>query len=137
MFCHCCTLHILEFLRYQQNHNLFLKHMIHAFLLVGADDTATLDKVMDSLTSLANAHGGDHDAGKETELALKIGNVNYCETGDTVDKRGPKIVDGIKNATASQLDVADSGSLSDLVSQVEVVVCLLPTSFHDGAPLAG
>ncbi|XP_072146683.1 uncharacterized protein [Setaria viridis] len=84
-----------------------------------------------------NAHGGDHDAGKETELALKIGNVNYCETGDTVDKRGPKIVDGIKNATASQLDVADSGSLSDLVSQVEVVVCLLPTSFHDGAPLAG
>ncbi|RCV43379.1 hypothetical protein SETIT_9G289700v2 [Setaria italica] len=49
---------------------------------------------MDSLTSLANAHGGDHDAGKETELALKIGNVNYCETGDTLDKGGPKICNG-------------------------------------------
>lgn len=29
-----------------------------------------------------------------------------------------QIVDGIKNTTATQLDVADIGSLSDLVSQV-------------------
>jgi alpha-aminoadipic semialdehyde synthase len=149
-------------------------------LEVGADDTATLDKIVDSLTSLSNAHGGDHDARKETELALKIGKVNECGTGDTVDKEGPKvlilgagrvcrpaaqflasypnicsygvddnntdqihvivaslyqkdaeeIVEGIKNATATQLDVADIGSLSDLVSQVEVVVSLLPASFH-------
>ncbi|XP_034577051.1 alpha-aminoadipic semialdehyde synthase isoform X2 [Setaria viridis] len=154
--------------------------MSYSELQVGADDTATLDKIMDSLTTLANAHGGDHDAGKETELALKIGKVNECETCDTVDKGGPKvlilgagrvcrpaaefltsypnicsngvddnntdqihvivaslyqkdaeeIVDGIKNATATQLDVADIGSLSDIVSQVEVVVSLLPTSFH-------
>ncbi|CAN6253034.1 unnamed protein product [Urochloa humidicola] len=154
--------------------------MSYSELQVGADDTGTLDKIMDSLTSLANAHGGDCDAGKETELALKIGKVNECETGGTVGQGGPKvlilgagrvcrpaaefltsypnkcsyvvddnntdqihvivaslykkdaeeIVDGIKNATATQLDVADIGSLSDLVSQVEVVVSLLPTSFH-------
>jgi alpha-aminoadipic semialdehyde synthase len=61
-------------------------------LEVGADDTATLDKIVDSLTSLANAHGGDHDARKETELALKIGKVNECGTGDTVDKEGPKVL---------------------------------------------
>ncbi|KAG2662088.1 hypothetical protein PVAP13_1KG526730 [Panicum virgatum] len=146
-------------------------------LEVGADDTATLDKIIDSLTSLANAHGGNHNARKETELSLKIGKVNECGTGDIVDKEGPKvlilgagrvcrpaaqflasypnicsygaddnstdqihvivaslyqkdIVEGIKNATATQLDVADIGSLSDLVSQVEVVVSLLPASFH-------
>jgi hypothetical protein len=29
--------------------------MIHTFLQKGADDTATLDNIMDSLTSLANA----------------------------------------------------------------------------------
>jgi alpha-aminoadipic semialdehyde synthase len=66
--------------------------MMHAFWQVGADDTATLDKIIDSLTTLANAHGGDHDAGKETELALKIGKVNECETGDTLDKGGPKVL---------------------------------------------
>jgi len=66
--------------------------MIHTFLQVGADDTATLDKIIDSLTSLANEHGGDHNAGKQTELALKIGKVNECETGDTVDKGGPKVL---------------------------------------------
>nr|CAB3447907.1 unnamed protein product [Digitaria exilis] len=174
--------------------------MSYSELKVGADDTTTLDKIMDSLTSLANAHGGDHDAGKETDLALKIGKVNECDAGDTMEKGGPKvlilgagrvcrpaaeflasypnsnycvddnspdqihvivaslyqkdaeeIVDGIKNTTATQLDVADIGSLSDLVSQVsfilifksllnklmklallqvEVVVSLLPTSFH-------
>ncbi|EES05910.1 hypothetical protein BDA96_04G344300 [Sorghum bicolor] len=154
--------------------------MSYSELEVGADDTATLDKIIDSLTSLANEHGGDHDAGKETELALKIGKVNECETDATVDKGGPKVlilgagrvcrpaaeflasypnictygvddhntdqihvivaslyqkdaeetVDGIENTTATQLDVSDIGSLSDLVSQVEVVISLLPTSFH-------
>jgi alpha-aminoadipic semialdehyde synthase len=33
-----------------------------------------------------------------------------------------QIVDGIKNATATQLDVADIGSLSDLVSQVNFIL---------------
>ncbi|CAD6249220.1 unnamed protein product [Miscanthus lutarioriparius] len=154
--------------------------MSYSELEVGADDTATLDKIIDSLTSLANEHGGDHNARKQTELALKIGKVNECETDDTVDKGGPKVlilgagrvcrpaaeflasypaictygvddhnadqihvivaslyqkdaeetVDGIENTTATQLDVSDIGSLSDLVSQVEVVISLLPTSFH-------
>uniref|UniRef100_K4AJR6 Uncharacterized protein n=1 Tax=Setaria italica TaxID=4555 RepID=K4AJR6_SETIT len=63
---------------------------------------------MDSLTSLANAHGGDHDAGKETELALKIGNVNYCETGDTLDKGGPKVILGAgKGIWGSGLNILD------------------------------
>lgn len=33
-----------------------------------------------------------------------------------------QIVDGIKNTTATQLDVADIGSLSDLVSQVSSIL---------------
>ncbi|XP_062220509.1 alpha-aminoadipic semialdehyde synthase-like isoform X2 [Phragmites australis] len=154
--------------------------MSYSELEIGADDTATLDKIIDSLTSLANAHDGDHYAREETELSLKIGKVNECGTGNSMDKGGPKVlilgagrvcrpaaeflasypniysngandnntdqlhvivaslyqkdsdetVDGIKNATATQLDVTDTGSLSDLVSQVEVVISLLPTSFH-------
>ena len=78
----------------EQNHNLiyFFETYDTRLLQVGADDTATLDKIIDSLTSLANAHGGDDDARKETELALKIGKVNECGTGDTVDKDGPKIL---------------------------------------------
>jgi len=35
-----------------------------------------------------------------------------------------QIVEGIKNATATQLDVADIGSLSDLVSQVSFILIL-------------
>ncbi|KAL6911598.1 hypothetical protein ACP4OV_000403 [Aristida adscensionis] len=154
--------------------------MSYSELEVGADDTATLDKIIDSLTSVANEHEGDPSARKETELSLKIGTVNERGTGNGVDKGRPKvlilgagrvcrpaaeflasypnicaygatddntdqihvfvaslyqkdseeIVEGIKNATATQLDVADTESLSDLVSQVEVVVSLLPTSFH-------
>ncbi|AQK56087.1 Lysine-ketoglutarate reductase/saccharopine dehydrogenase1 [Zea mays] len=148
--------------------------MSYSELEVGADDTATLDKIIDSLTSLANEHGGDHDAGQEIELALKIGKVNEYETDVTIDKGGPKIlilgagrvcrpaaeflasypdictygvddhdadqihvivaslyqkdaeetVDGIENTTATQLDVADIGSLSDLVSQVSFILIL-------------
>ncbi|KAJ1281347.1 hypothetical protein BS78_04G299100 [Paspalum vaginatum] len=157
--------------------------MSYSELEVGAEDIATLDKITDSLTSLANAHGGDLNAGKEIDLAVWVGKVNECETGDTLDKGGQKvlilgagrvcrpaaeflasysnnygvndnntdqvhvivaslyqndadeIVDGIKNTTATQLDVADIGSLSNLVSQVEVVVSLLPASFH--AAIAG
>ncbi|KAG2654521.1 hypothetical protein PVAP13_1NG520900 [Panicum virgatum] len=56
-----------------------------------------------------------------------------CEVGQSIDDTSYselEIVEGIKNATATQLDVADIGGLSDLVSQVEVVVSLLPASFH-------
>lgn len=45
-------------------------------------------------------------------------------------KDAEETIDGIKNATAAQLDVSDTESLSNLISQVEVVVSLLPASFH-------
>ena len=78
----------------EQNHNLicFFETYDTRLLQVGADDTATLDKIIDSLTPLANAHGGNHNARKETELSLKIGKVNECGTGDIVDKEGPKVL---------------------------------------------
>ncbi|CAM0943629.1 unnamed protein product [Alopecurus aequalis] len=148
--------------------------MSYSELEVGADNTTTLDKIIDSLTSVANAHRGDPNA------EIKIGKVSECGTGDIMDKVGPKVlilgagrvcrpaaeflasyknidgdganddkidqvhvivaslykkdaeetIDGIKNATAAQLDVSDTESLSNLVSQVEVVVSLLPASFH-------
>ncbi|KAM3224419.1 hypothetical protein ACQJBY_057662 [Aegilops geniculata] len=145
--------------------------MSYSELEVGADDTTTLDKIIDSLTSIANAHHGDPNA---AEISLKIGRVSECGIDDSMDKVGPKvlilgagrvcrpaaefltsyqnidqvhvvvaslyqkdaeevsltIVDGIKNATAAQLDVSDTESLSNLVSQVDVVVSLLPASFH-------
>uniref|UniRef100_A0ACD5YPA7 Uncharacterized protein n=1 Tax=Avena sativa TaxID=4498 RepID=A0ACD5YPA7_AVESA len=151
--------------------------MSYSELEVGADNTATLDKIIDSLTSIANAHRGDPNA---TEISLKIGRVNEHGIDDSMDKVGPKVlilgagrvcrpaaeflashrnidinsankyntdqvhvivaslyqkdaeetIDGIKNATAAQLDVSDIGSLTNLVSQVEVVVSLLPASFH-------
>ncbi|KAM0874703.1 hypothetical protein ACQ4PT_037255 [Festuca glaucescens] len=151
--------------------------MSYSELEVGADETATLDKIIDSLTSIANAHRGDPNA---TEISLKIGRVSERRIDDSMDKVGPKVlilgagrvcrpaaeflssyrnidingcndyntdqvhvivaslyqkdaeetIDGIKNATAAQLDVSDIGSLSNLVSQVEVVVSLLPASFH-------
>lgn len=141
--------------------------MSYSELEVGADDTTTLDKIIDSLTSVANAHRGDPNA---AEISLKIGRVSECGIDDSMDKVGPKVlilgagrvcrpaaefltsyqnidqvhvvvaslyqkdaeetVDGIKNATAAQLDVSDTESLSNLVSQVDVVVSLLPASFH-------
>ncbi|KAK3159292.1 hypothetical protein QOZ80_2AG0148270 [Eleusine coracana subsp. coracana] len=154
--------------------------MSYSELEVGADDADNLDRIIDTLTSLAKDHDGDPNARKETEISLEIGKVNGCRTDDTMDKGGPKVlilgagrvcrpaaeflasspntfacgandnnacqvhvivaslyqkdseetVDGIKNATATQLDVTDTERLSDLVSQVEVVVSLLPASCH-------
>ncbi|KAL5207069.1 hypothetical protein ABZP36_031504 [Zizania latifolia] len=148
-------------------------------LEVGADDTATLDKIIDSLTSLAALHG-DTNARRDIELSLKIGKVNECGTDDSMVEGGSMVlilgagrvcrpaaefltsysnfisssdnnrdtdqihvivaslykkdaeetIDGIKNATATQVDVADTKNLSNLVSQAEVVVSLLPASFH-------
>uniref|UniRef100_A0A0E0CS97 Saccharopine dehydrogenase (NAD(+), L-glutamate-forming) n=1 Tax=Oryza meridionalis TaxID=40149 RepID=A0A0E0CS97_9ORYZ len=143
--------------------------MSYSELEVGADDTATLDKIIDSLTSLANAHHGDPNARREIELSLKIGKVNECGTDDSMAKEGSKVlilgagrvcrpaaeflasysnifssnandhgigqihvivaslyqkdaeetIDGIRNATAAQLDVADIKNLSNLVSQMK------------------
>ncbi|KAF7086327.1 hypothetical protein CFC21_089625 [Triticum aestivum] len=130
--------------------------MSYSELEVGADDTTTLDKIIDSLTSIANAHRGDPNA---TEISLKIGRVSECGIDGSMDKVGPKVlilgagrvcrpaaefltsyqnidqvhvvvaslyqkdaeetVDGIKNATAAQLDVSDTESLSNLVSQLK------------------
>ncbi|XP_050218217.1 alpha-aminoadipic semialdehyde synthase [Mercurialis annua] len=45
-------------------------------------------------------------------------------------KDAEEIVDGIPNATAVQLDVMDHESLCKYISQVEVVVSLLPPSCH-------
>uniref|UniRef100_A0A0D9YZB6 Lysine ketoglutarate reductase n=1 Tax=Oryza glumipatula TaxID=40148 RepID=A0A0D9YZB6_9ORYZ len=143
--------------------------MSYSELEVGADDTATLYKIIDSLTSLANAHHGDPNARREIELSLKIGKVNECGTDDSMAKEGSKVlilgagrvcrpaaeflasysnifssnandhgigqihvivaslyqkdaeetIDGIRNATAAQLDVADIKNLSNLVSQMK------------------
>ncbi|XP_059431759.1 alpha-aminoadipic semialdehyde synthase [Corylus avellana] len=46
-------------------------------------------------------------------------------------KDAEEIVEGIPNATAVQLDVMDCGSLAKYISQVEVVVSLLPASCHN------
>uniref|UniRef100_A0A0D9VLW6 Saccharopine dehydrogenase (NAD(+), L-glutamate-forming) n=1 Tax=Leersia perrieri TaxID=77586 RepID=A0A0D9VLW6_9ORYZ len=143
--------------------------MSYSELEVGADDAAILDKIIDSLTSLANAHHGDPNARRKNELSLKIGKVNECETDDSMGKEGSKVlilgagrvcrpaaeflasysnafsssandhdvdqihvivaslyqkdaeetIDGIKNATAAQLNVADIKNLSSLVSQLK------------------
>ncbi|XP_062148674.1 alpha-aminoadipic semialdehyde synthase [Alnus glutinosa] len=45
-------------------------------------------------------------------------------------KDAKEIVKGIPNATAVQLDVMDRGSLDKYISQVEVVISLLPPSCH-------
>jgi alpha-aminoadipic semialdehyde synthase len=60
-----------------------------SFLQVGADETATLDKIIDSLTSIANAHRGDPNA---TEISLKIGRVSERRIDDSMDKVGPKVL---------------------------------------------
>ncbi|CAL1408934.1 unnamed protein product [Linum trigynum] len=45
-------------------------------------------------------------------------------------KDAQEITEGIPNATAVQLDVSDQESLCNLISQVEVVISLLPASCH-------
>ncbi|XP_022754742.1 alpha-aminoadipic semialdehyde synthase-like isoform X1 [Durio zibethinus] len=45
-------------------------------------------------------------------------------------KDAEEIIQGIPNATAVELDVTDHGSLCEYISQVEVVVSLLPQSCH-------
>lgn len=45
-------------------------------------------------------------------------------------KDAEETIEGIPNATATQLDVSDIGSLRKYISQVEVVISLLPPTFH-------
>ncbi|XP_010687601.2 alpha-aminoadipic semialdehyde synthase isoform X1 [Beta vulgaris subsp. vulgaris] len=45
-------------------------------------------------------------------------------------REAEEVIQGIPNATAVQLDVSDQESLHKLVSQVEVVISLLPPSCH-------
>ncbi|XVE97810.1 hypothetical protein REPUB_Repub03eG0051000 [Reevesia pubescens] len=45
-------------------------------------------------------------------------------------KDAEEIIQGIPNATAVELDVTDHGALCEYISQVEVVVSLLPASCH-------
>ncbi|KAJ6792728.1 alpha-aminoadipic semialdehyde synthase [Iris pallida] len=148
---------------------------------VGADDSAILDKIVDSLTSLATP------TNKEKELSVKFGKINECvmeaqdgskarpsvlilgagrvcrpaaeflasignassaflknspgiNIGEVKEfqvivaslylKDAEEVIDGISNTTAIELDVKDYGSLSKYISQVEVVLSLLPPSFH-------
>ncbi|KAJ4792712.1 Lysine ketoglutarate reductase/saccharopine dehydrogenase [Rhynchospora pubera] len=143
-------------------------------LEVGADDISMMDKILDSLTTLANSGETDGIVPKESELSLKIGKVSANDIDNIVPRKRPTVlilgagrvchpaavflastgknrdssegvhvivaslfqedadetVEGITNATAVQLDVKDLEKLSFYVSQVEVVVSLLPPSFH-------
>ncbi|XP_030470421.1 alpha-aminoadipic semialdehyde synthase isoform X1 [Syzygium oleosum] len=45
-------------------------------------------------------------------------------------KDAEETIEGIPNATAIELDVTDHGSLSKCISQVDVVISLLPPLFH-------
>ncbi|XP_020090480.1 alpha-aminoadipic semialdehyde synthase isoform X2 [Ananas comosus] len=148
-------------------------------LEVGADDSAMLDQIIDSLTSLANPRSKE-GIRKERELSLKIGKISAYSTEDSMPRKEQAVlilgagrvcrpaaefltskensycgglngcdvggfhvivasfyqkdaeetIEGLKDATAVQLDVMDSERLSEYVSKVDVVISLLPASFH-------
>ncbi|KAF8025943.1 hypothetical protein BT93_F2696 [Corymbia citriodora subsp. variegata] len=83
------------------------------------------------------------------ELLASIGSTSYHQRHDShlkVDseeqghvqvvvaslylKDAEETIEGIPNATAIELDVTDHGSLSKCISQVDVVISLLPALFH-------
>ncbi|KAG6488659.1 hypothetical protein ZIOFF_049908 [Zingiber officinale] len=162
------------------------KSMSYSELEVGADDTAVLDQIMDSLTNIVKKN---HDNGAlDKKLSLKIGKVresilqDRCETvrrpsvlilgagrvcrpaveflasvgstsngsylkscltidGEELEeyevivaslylKDAKETVEGIPNAKAVQLDAMDYEKLKEYVSEVQVVLSLLPASFH-------
>ncbi|KAG1334411.1 alpha-aminoadipic semialdehyde synthase [Cocos nucifera] len=160
--------------------------MSYSELEVAADDTAILDKIVDSLTSISNS-SKDGVFNKEKELCLKIGKISerkvevgsgiknlpavlilgagrvcrpaaeFLASGGSIScsdsfktcqdinveiegfqvivaslyqRDAEETIEGIQNATAIQLDAMDYGRLSEYVSQVEVVISLLPPSFH-------
>ncbi|XP_052198511.1 alpha-aminoadipic semialdehyde synthase isoform X2 [Diospyros lotus] len=163
--------------------------MSYSELEVGADDSAVLDQIVDSLTSIANPsqfqgllnkeknmlsikvgkiHKGDFGKGDNTkkksvvlilgagrvcrpaaEFLASIGSISSQQflktcTEDEFEepndvqvivaslylRDAEEIIEGIPNAKAVQLDIMDSGSLHKYISQVEVVISLLPPSCH-------
>lgn len=55
-------------------------------LQVGADDSAMLDQIIDSLTSLANPRSKEGIL-KERELSLKIGKISAYSTEDSMPRK--------------------------------------------------
>ncbi|KAK6147547.1 hypothetical protein DH2020_018459 [Rehmannia glutinosa] len=157
-----------------------------SFHLIGAEDKAVLDKIIDSLTSLANPSEG-HVNSKHNTLSLKVGKLeetdmekeNEIKKGNVVLllgagrvcrpaaefltsigrgqskkwlnsymtdeskeksvrvivaslflKDAEEITEGIPNATAVQLDIMNKENLCNYISQVDVVISLLPPSCH-------
>ena len=94
--------------------------MMHFILQVGADDTTTLDKIIDSLTSIANAHRGDPNA---AEISLKIGRVSECGIDGSMDKVGPKVL--ILGAGRVCRPAAEFLTSYQNIDQVHVVVASL------------
>ncbi|KAL7174871.1 hypothetical protein ACSBR2_028646 [Camellia fascicularis] len=161
--------------------------MSYSDLEVGADDSAVLDQIIDSLTSIANPSENYGFQRKELNaISLKVGRIHKEKRCDTKKKTvvlilgagrvcrpavelltsigsissqqwlktcmeadfeeqndvhvivaslylkdAEEITEGIPNATAVQLDIMDHGSLCKYISQVEVVISLLPSSCHN------
>ncbi|ESR66161.1 hypothetical protein CICLE_v10007313mg [Citrus x clementina] len=157
-------------------------------LEVGADDSAVLDQIIDSLTSLANASENNRDQiSGINRISLRIGKVQETATQKGPGTKGTssvliigagrvcrpaaellasfgspshqmqktcmetdfewqndirvlvaslylkdaeEVIEGIPNAEAVQLDVSDHKSLCKCISQVEIVISLLPASCH-------
>ncbi|KAK6147532.1 hypothetical protein DH2020_018444 [Rehmannia glutinosa] len=160
--------------------------MSYSELEIGAEDKAVLDKIIDSLTSLANPSEG-HVNSKHNTLSIKVGKLeetdmekeNEIKKGNVVLllgagrvcrpaaefltsigrgqskkwlnsymtdeskeksvrviaaslflKDAEEITEGIPNATAVQLDIMNKENLCNYISQVDVVISLLPPSCH-------
>ncbi|KAJ0091290.1 hypothetical protein Patl1_13709 [Pistacia atlantica] len=121
-------------------------------LEVGADDGAVLDQIIDSLTSLANPKENNGIQSRvcqpAAELLASVGSISsrqwlktcmendfegHCIqvlVGSLFRKDAEEIVEGIPNAVAIQLDVMNRESLHKYISEVEIVISLLPASFH-------
>ncbi|KAH7861057.1 hypothetical protein Vadar_021111 [Vaccinium darrowii] len=165
------------------------KAVSYSELEIGADDSAVLDKIIDSLSSIANPsendgllngetnmisfklgkiHNGDlekEDAAKKKTVVLVLGagrvcrpaveflasigsstsrlQLETCIPDDFQEKNDVQVIvaslylrdaeeitEGIANATAVQLDIKDHESLCKYISQVEIVISLLPPRFH-------
>ncbi|XP_023531703.1 alpha-aminoadipic semialdehyde synthase-like isoform X1 [Cucurbita pepo subsp. pepo] len=162
--------------------------MSHSDLEIGADDIVILDKIIYSLSLMANPEENLNPVNYEmNRIFLKIGKIqessfkskdgkrktavlllgagrvcypaadllvssgsdsccrfwktfleHYAEDWDDIEvivaslylKDAEEITEDIANATAVQLDVTDSEKLFMYISQVEVVISLLPPSCH-------
>ncbi|KAH7680016.1 Saccharopine dehydrogenase (NAD(+) L-glutamate-forming) protein [Dioscorea alata] len=152
---------------------------------VGADDLAILNRIIDSLSSVAHSRGKVGHRRKE-ELSLNVGKISdmaednghsnqrpaililgagrVCRpaaeflasagsrssdvlkkwqvskfeeieefkviVGSLYLKDAEETIEGIPNATAIQLDAMDNSSLAKYIPEVQVVLSLLPPSFH-------